>query len=165
MSQSDPKKRRRAWHPATIAGALHPGNRPGDPDVRWKVATVKATAKWTAAGVAMWFAGKSMTMVGGMLAAQTATIQELPKAVAQAIKERDALDLGDAAWVVGEVQALRAETREHQAADAVEFAQLRGVVSGRLKCPPCPGCPACPPVIVQPAPTQPGTSAGGSRRP
>jgi len=105
-----------------------------------------------------------MTMVGGMLAAQTATIQELPKAVAQAIKERDQADRGDAAWIVSEVQSLRQETAQHQAADAVEFAQLRGVVSGRLRCPPCPGCPACPPVVV-PAPTYTGPAAGGPRRP
>jgi hypothetical protein len=118
------------------------GGRPEDKAVH------RAARRLTMLGVIAAVLAKLLAIFGGYFEAQTVALRELPRAVAQAIKERDELRQGDAAWVVAEVRALRDETAQHQAADAVEFAQLRGVVAGRLKCPPCPACPACPPASL-----------------
>lgn len=118
------------------------GGRPEDKAVH------RAARRVTMLGVIAAVLYKLLSLLGGLMEAQTIALRELPAAVATAIKERDADRQGEAAWVVSEVQALRQETAAHQAADAVEFAQLRGVVAGRLRCPPCPSCPPCQPASL-----------------
>ncbi len=136
-----------AWHPAHLIGAWRQRpeprqDRPGDERIRKRSGqAAKVTAMGLLSVITYWF----MSQGGGLLTDLRASLRALPGEVAAAIKERNAATTGDAAWVAAEVRALREETVQHQAAEAVEFAQLRGVVAGRLKCPPCPVCPACPP--------------------
>ncbi len=139
-----------AWHPAHLIGAWRQRERPGDEKIRKKSGRA---AKATALGMVATFLTWATAELGGVLRDHRQAVRDLPGAVAAAIKERDAATMGDAAWVVSEVRALREETALHQAADATQFSRLEGVVAGRWKCAPCPVCKPCPP----PPPADPTT--------
>lgn len=137
-------RRRPSWHPSTIWGAFVRGQRPGDPQVRSKAGRISTL------GIVGGVVTSLLVMVSDTLKAQSRAMEAIPVVLRDALREDRAAARVELEKLGGQIDGLSDRAELLQA----EASTVRGMVLGRLRCPPCAACPACPAPPAKPAEQQ-----------